>query len=127
DRTRQRHRSRLIAQGGPGSPPRAGTSFPSVKSPPSRIALRRQFQLSIFRSSGAGLPLPFSTRSLRLRRNVAHFMLQWAVNSTASRQFRCPNRTTVYPSSWERPKVTSVPIHSGGPAVTRQATPFVGL
>ena len=59
----------------------------------STVSLRRQFQLSIFRSSGAGLPFPVSSRSFRLSRKVAHLVLQCAVNSTASRQFRWPKRT----------------------------------
>jgi uncharacterized protein (TIGR02452 family) len=33
--------------------------------------------------------------------NVAHFILQWAVNSTASRQFRWPNSTTEKSSCWD--------------------------
>lgn len=59
----------------------------------STVSLRRQFQLSIFRSSGAGLPFPVSSRSFRLSRKVTHLVLQCAVNSTASRQFRWPKRT----------------------------------
>src|SRR5262245_51638385 len=53
-------------------------------------------------------------------------MLQWAVNSTASRQFRWPN-TRIVKSPWgDTSKVASVPIHSAGPSLNRQCTVALG-
>src|SRR5690349_6488495 len=54
-------------------------------------------------------------------------MLQCAVNSTASRQFLCPNETSVCSPAGESANVTSVPIHSAGPAVQRQRTLWLGV
>ena len=54
-----------------------------------------QCQSLMRRSSGAGEPAPVSASWTRLRRNVAHFVLQWFMNSTGSRQPACLNMTIV--------------------------------
>lgn len=57
------------------------------------LAVSAQFQLSMRASRGDGAPSPVSTSDLRLRRNDAHLVLQWCMNSTGSRQPRCANST----------------------------------
>src|SRR5215813_7941841 len=52
-----------------------------------------QCQLLIWTSPGLGAPLPVSTSAFRLIRKIAHFVLQWCMNSTGSFQSRCLKST----------------------------------